>query len=65
MKWPFSKKSTDRNSTQSSSDELVRLPRDDDVLEEQIRQHKREQIKRDGFDFDAELRRMAAKDDDH
>lgn len=39
-------------------------PPDDELLQEQVRQHKREQIKRDGFDFDAELQRMAEDNDE-
>lgn len=61
MVWPFSKWSSDDEDR--SSDAFDRAPRGDDLLEEQIRQHKREQIKRDGFDFDEELRRMAQDDD--
>jgi hypothetical protein len=62
MVWPFSKKSSDGDEDRSS-DPFDRAPRGDDLLDEQIRQHKREQIKRDGFDFDEELRRMAEDDD--
>lgn len=61
MVWPFSKKSSDEDDR--SSDAFDRAPRGNDLLEEQIRQHKREQIKRDGFDFDEELRRMAEDHD--
>lgn len=38
-------------------------PVDDDLLRQQMLDHKREQIKRDGFDWDAELQRMAEDDD--